>query len=366
MVQQMQMQMQTQQVLDKMPQKFRILIDCSSCNPKTLRTHIKKVNDQKHLIVCTDEQKVKKSESSYRPLKRTYTLPKQVDVNKMISFVTPQGHFVVEFPLQEVASCLDIDIVPKIEKTPEGRIVSLRVPIPESVDPSKVTLMAKGRDVILRFEDRFGTEDSVSRVYYYNRCTLPDSADLNMIKCSADKHRLIITAPLRTDVKTWQLREIPIQRKIRHKTLSATGEQKVDQTQSISTQQKKKDVLQSSSKVTSQSKSPITTDQQKKSSIKTDQKQKKSPITTEQKSPIKDTQQVTSSIGKKQKNKSTTGEEKTGSDILKSVFGSVSSPTEKKQSSPKSKSRGEVKPEFPLLPSDGKLTSPTSEHQPQQ
>jgi len=350
-------QTQQQQVLGKMPQKFRILIDCSSCNPKSLKTHIKTVNEQKHLIVCADEQKGKKCEPSYicKQFKRTYTLPKQVDVNKMISFVTPNGQFVVEFPLQEVVCCLDIDMVPKIEKTPQGRVVSLRVPIPLNVDPAKVTLTVKGRDVILRFEDRFGTEDCVSRVYFYNRCTLPESADLNKIKCCADKHRLIITAPLRTDVTTWQSREIPIQRKIRHKTLLATTGGISGQKQS--TQQKNKNVLSSSSsKVTSRSKSPITTEQQqKKSSIKTDQKP---PIKSEQqkqKSPIKDTTQQTSTgIGKKQK-KSTTGE--TGSDILKSVFGSGSQ-TEKKQ---KSKSSGDVKSDFPSLPTDGKQSE--SHHQ---
>lgn len=371
------MQQQQQQVVGKMPQKFRILIDCSSCNPKTLKTHIKTVNDQKHLIVCADEQKIKKCEPSYinKQFKRTYTLPKQVEVNKMISFVTPNGQFVVEFPLQEVVCCLDIDMVPKIEKTPQGRIVSLRVPIPLNVDPAKVTLMVKGCDVILRFEDRFGTEDCVSRVYFYNRCQLPDGADLNKIKCSADKHRLIITAPLRTDVTTGQLRQIPIQRKIRHKTLmaSSTGGISGSQKQSM-TQQKNKNVLSSStststSKVSSRSKSPITTEQQKKSSIKSTDQRQKSPIQSEQqkqKSPIKDTQQQqtssTTAIGKKQK-KSTTGGE-TGSDILKSVFGSGSqSPTtEKKQ---KSKSTSDVvKSDFPLLPTDGKQSE--SSHQQQQ
>jgi len=377
--QQTRMMQQQQQVVGKMPQKFRILIDCSSCNPKTLKTHIKTVNDQKHLIVCADEQKIKKCEPSYinKQFKRTYTLPKQVEVNKMISFVTPNGQFVVEFPLQEVVCCLDIDMVPKIEKTPQGRIVSLRVPIPPNVDPAKVTLMVKGCDVILRFEDRFGTEDCVSRVYFYNRCQLPDGADLNKIKCSADKHRLIITAPLRTDVTTGQLRQIPIQRKIRHKTLMASSTGDISggisgsQKQSM-TQQKNKNVLSSStstSKVSSRSKSPITTEQQKKSSIKSTDQRQKSPIQSEQqkqKSPIKDTQQQqtssTTAIGKKQK-KSTTGGE-TGSDILKSVFGSGSqSPTtEKKQ---KSKSTSDVvKSDFPLLPTDGKQSE--SSHQQQQ
>jgi len=343
---QMHTSQQQKQVQCKMPQKFRILIDCSDCNPKTLKTQIKTVNDQKHLIVCADEQKINKNvkcdTSCTTKFKRTYTLPKQCDINKMISFVTPNGHFVCEFPLQEVVCCQDIDMVPKIEKTPEGRIVSLRVPIPQSVDPSKVKLTVKGCECILRFEDRFGTEDCVSRVYFYNRCTLPDGADLNKIKCSADKHRLIITAPLLTDSKTWQSRDIPIQRKIRHKTLLSTGDEK--------------------QKNISRSKSPISSEQ-RKSSIKSDQQKQKSPtkITDQQKqkSPTKD-KDTQSSTDKKKKNKSTTGEEKTGSDILKSVFGSGQSDKDKdknkseNKSEKKIKSSGDIKSEFPLLPSDNK------------
>jgi hypothetical protein len=364
---------QLQQSLGKMPQKFRILIDCSTCDPRSLKTHIKTVNDQKHLIVCEEQKGSKKvkCEPSYacKQFKRTYTLPKQVDTNKMISFVTPNGQFVVEFPLVEVPCSLDIDMVPKIEKTAEGRCVSLRVPIPQSIDPSKVTLTVKGHNVILRFVERFSMEDRVSRVYFYNRCMLPDSADLNRIKCCADKHRLIITAPLRTDSSTWQTREIPIQRKLRHKALLTSGEQKKTtgisgQKQSISTQQqqqKKKDV---STKMTSRSKSPLTTQQQKQksssSSIKTSEKSEKQ----KQKSPTKETQQTQqmSSSGK-QKKKSLTSEEKTGSDILKSVFGSGQSGEKQKQGSQKSKSSGESKPEFPLLPSD--VQQSESHHQQQ-
>jgi len=239
----------------------------------------------------------------------------------------------------------------------------LRVPIPLNVDPAKVTLTVKGRDVILRFEDRFGTEDCVSRVYFYNRCQLPDNTDLNKIKCCADKHRLIITAPLRTDV-TCQSRQIPIQRKIRHKTLLSTGQQDMNisssrqkQLTQQQQQQKKKNVLSS----TSRSKSPITTEQKKKSSIKSsslEQKQKStSPIKSsleqqKQRSPIKDTTSTNISGKQKQKKSTITSEEKTGSDILRSVFGSgQSEKSEKKQKGGKSSS--DVKSDsFPLLPSD--------------
>jgi hypothetical protein len=363
-------QQQQQQLQCKMPQKFRILIDCSCCDPKTLKTHIKTINDQKHLIVCADEKKkittIKKSDTSCHvtcttKFKRTYTLPKQVDVNKMISFVTPNGQFVVEFPLQEVPCCLDIDMCPKIEKTDEGRIVSLRVPIPKSVDPSKVTLCVKGCEVILRFEERFGTDDCVSRVYFYNRCCLPEAADLNKIKCCADKHRLIITAPIRTDSKTWQTREIPIQRKIRHKTLLASG----DDDDKISGKKQMKKNLSSSN---IRSKSPITGDKKKTSIKTTDQKQKSNINKTDQqkqKSPSKDMHERTASSDKnKQKKKSSmTGEDKTsGSDILKSVFGS-SDKSDKSDKKDKKNKSGDMKSEFPSLPSDGNKSE--SHHQQQ-
>jgi len=202
----------------QMPQKYRILIGCTGVSPSSCRTQIKRVQDQCHLIVSGGERD--------RLFKRSFTLPLQVEAKKLSKFVTPTGQLCVEFPFQEMPRCLDIDLVPKICKGAEGKCAMVRVPIPEFVDPAKVQLFLKDRnELIVRFENRLTRGDSVSRVYYYNCVTLPEYVNASQIQAKSDKHRLIITAPVRGEAKEIKggaaLRPITIQRKLRQRKAKA-------------------------------------------------------------------------------------------------------------------------------------------------
>jgi len=342
----------------KMPQKYRILIGSTGVSPSALRTQVKCVGDQRHLIVFGPQ--TGRGMQQGTPFKRSFTLPPQVDIKKMSKFVTPMGCFCVEFPFLEVPTSLGIQLRPQICKMPEGQVVMVRVPIPEFVDPAKVQLQLKGKEIIVRFEERLVNCDIVQRVFYYNRVVLPEGVNVSQLKAKSDKHRLIITAPVPTQAKSISkgLRIIPIQRKLRQrkgvkpvspdskkisggvekkkKQLPVTPIQKKKKQLSTTTDtDKKKDISSISSKPTSGTKLPepgkitskagISTDKKpvssEKKSVSTDKKSvssEKKPISTDQMSPI-------STDKKKSKKKSTAtstqGSQQKGSDILKNVFG---------------------------------------------
>jgi len=256
----------TPQVLrgQKLPQKYRIVIDCKGFNPNTLKTSIKCVQDNKHLIIYSD---IKKGVQ----FKRSFTLPKEVETKKVKKFVTPNKQFVVEFCYLDTPQCLDIDLVPKICKVPEGKCVHVNVPIPDFVDPLKVQLHVKGRDLIVRHEERLiPIGDSCCRVMYHNRVKLPDNTDLSAIKAKSDKHKLTILAPVGKVTKgaiSQQLREIPVQRKLRHRKKAAlsrgVGESKMPMEKKggesmIGKQQKQKKQVTPLKTTTSEKKEPIT------------------------------------------------------------------------------------------------------------
>lgn len=205
----------------KLPQKYRIVVDCTGFNPNTLKTCIKCVQDNKHLIIFSDLKKG-------RQFKRSYTLPKEVETKKLTKFVTPNKQFVVEFCYLDTPNCLDIDLQPKICKVPEGKCVHVNVPIPDFVDPAKVLLHVKGRELIVRHEERLiPCGDSCCRVMYHNRVKLPENTNVNAIKAKSDKHKLTILAPVGGVTKgaiSQQLHSIPIQRKLRHRKMKSVSE----------------------------------------------------------------------------------------------------------------------------------------------
>lgn len=195
-----------------MPQKYRISLDLPGYAPDSIRTEMTRTlkpqgRDQINLIVSS-RPGVKKD------FRRSFTLPKNVQTTRMVRFMAPNGLFVVEFPLVETPTRLDIDLVPRIVRGGGREIVSLNVTIPKAIDPTKVQVSVKKRDLILRFEEKtLSRKDTVSRVYYYNQVTLPDNTDVKQIKCELVKNnKLRITAPIRTGPLVNQ-GNIPIKRK---------------------------------------------------------------------------------------------------------------------------------------------------------
>lgn len=336
----------------KLPQKYRIVIDCTGFNPNTLKTCIKCVQDNKHLIIFSDMKKG-------RQFKRSYTLPKEVETKKLTKFVTPNKQFVVEFCYLDTPNCLDINLQPKICKVPEGKCVHVNVPIPEFVDPAKVLLHVKGRELIVRHEERlipYG--DSCCRVMYHNRVKLPENTNVNAIKAKSDKHKLTILAPVGNVTKgtiSQQLRNIPIQRKLRHRKMRSVSRD-VDESKVamkgesiIGKQQKlKKPVtpLTKSKTTTIGKKLPIT----QKSTIS-----EKKPINIAGKSTVSGKKSAVEPTTSKKKSKSKTSttisgqtehspvrSTEKGSDILKKVFDTSDTTQKRSGSEERKKQTGEI------------------------
>jgi hypothetical protein len=226
-----------------LPQKYRIVIDCTGiCDPKTLRTNIKCVQDNKHLIVTCDAKK------GGRPqFKRSYTLPFECETKKMTKFVTPQCQLVIEFNYMDVPLSLAIAPEHEICTTAEhGKCVHVKVPIADFVEPAKVQVHVKARDLFVHFEERIvPCGESCSRVIYHTRVQLPQNVNLNAITAKSDKHKLTILAPI--GVKkgvapvSQQLRDIAVKRKLRHRKARAVsvGAEQKQQVPPVSGEKKK-------------------------------------------------------------------------------------------------------------------------------
>jgi HSP20 family molecular chaperone IbpA len=190
----------------KYPEKHRITVDCSGYNPASLKTELK---DDK-LIVTGKERKPSGGEDySISEFKRTFELPKNVDKSKMVSFVTSAGQLVVELPFR-VDEARKGDVVPRLVDGEAGRKhVELNAVIPENIDPTKLTVTCKDRDLIMKADYKVQKPDGVSKVHYYRRTTLPDNTDFDAIKCTFDNNLLSVTAPLST-THDWKRKTIPI------------------------------------------------------------------------------------------------------------------------------------------------------------
>ena len=89
------------------------------------------------------------------------------------------------------------DLFPKITENKDGtKQVALNCLVPQGIDPSHVHVTCKDRDIIIKAEDKIEKPDSVSRVYYYKRCTMPENTDFNSIKCHLENNKLSIEAPV--------------------------------------------------------------------------------------------------------------------------------------------------------------------------
>lgn len=204
-------------LVPKVPQKYRISIDCEGFNPKSIQTKIS--DDKSKLTVSAKEGEIKSGQDedySVREFRRTYQLPKNVETDKMISFVTSRGNLVIEFPIKQEAKTnnhRDDELLPKIVDAEDGKNkrVQMSMIMPSSIDPSKVKVTCKDRDVIIQAEDKCEKPDGMSHFYYYKRCTLPENTDFDSLKCQMEDNKLSIEAPLNAELKSTH-RTIPIQK----------------------------------------------------------------------------------------------------------------------------------------------------------
>lgn len=354
-------------------QKYCICIDCygCDCDPANITKSIKSgVNGLNHLTVCapckTNPSKI---------FKRSYTLPRKVQHNKMVKSITPLGHCVFEFPMwDEEPQLLDIELMPlqKI-KTPEGKkAYFVQVPILPIMDPAKVKVCIVNCNLIVKFEHKKTIGDICSRVFYCCEVPLPktENIDFSSIVCKQKKHVLNITVPTKREggmvsTPSTGYREVPVQRKLRHRKqqqqqqAGVVGEAAGISIPRTTMQQQKqkpstgisglKQQQQQQQKQKQQLKKP----QQQKTSISTglqqptQQKQQPSTVGGEILKPTSVESTTTPDITKQKKSKSNVSQGQQqypkhgvgvskGSDLLESVFGFGGGDKSKQQQQPSS------------------------------
>ena len=199
------------------PRKYRVTVDCRGYSPSSIKTEIR---DNKLIVTGQEGAKTNHDDDySVREFKKTYDLPVNVESEKLVSFLAPNGRLVVEIPIKQDAASENgavatrgyEDLFPKIVDAGDGaKQVSMRVSIPKNIDPSKVSVTCKDREVIVKAEEKLEKSDETTQMHYYRRTTMPENADLGNLKCELDKSNVLtITAPVDPNYQSSQ-RNIPI------------------------------------------------------------------------------------------------------------------------------------------------------------
>jgi len=196
-------------LMPRVPQKYRISVDCAGYNPKSIKTEVK---DFKLVVWAREEVKHEGEDFSIKEFKKTYQLPEHAEVEKLVSFMTSNGQLVIEVPLKETELHPNTDLFPTIIDTENGgKAVQMKFSVPENIHPEKIHVNIKDRDLIVKAEDKVEKPDGISKFYYYKRTTLPENTDFKALKCNYDNHRIEVTAPLQLDFKSHK--SVPIEHK---------------------------------------------------------------------------------------------------------------------------------------------------------
>lgn len=108
--------------LPKVPQKYRITIDCFGYQPKSVLTE---VVGNKLVVTGREEERHFGEDFSLKEFKKTFDLPDHADVSTMVSFMTSHGHLVIEMPLKEIHKHSNDDLYPRI--VDGGTAISMKV-----------------------------------------------------------------------------------------------------------------------------------------------------------------------------------------------------------------------------------------------
>jgi len=196
-------------MLPRVPQKYRITIDCVGYSPKSIKTD---VVGRKLTVTGREEVRHEGEDFSIKEFKKSYMLPEHAESDKLVSFMTAHGQLVIEVPLKETQLHLNTDLFPQIVDAPNGgKQVSLKFTVPENIHPEKIHVNVKDRDLIVKAEDKVEKPDGISRFYYYKRTTLPENTDFKHLQCNYDNHKISVMAPLDLDFKAH--RTVPIEYK---------------------------------------------------------------------------------------------------------------------------------------------------------
>lgn len=195
------------QTIPKNPNKYRVKLDCTGFSSKSVRTEI--LNNQ--LIVTGNEsnkQQNNNEDYAIKEFRKTFKLPSNTENDKLVSFMTSNGNLVIEIPLKEDEKTKN-DLFPKISDDKTN--VCMNLALPDNLDPSKLNVICKDRQLIIKYQNKKETDDTYSDVYFYKQVLLPENTDFNCLKCTFDQNTLSISAPLKSDFKEKKENVIEVQ-----------------------------------------------------------------------------------------------------------------------------------------------------------
>jgi HSP20 family molecular chaperone IbpA len=190
------------------------MVECPGFVPKkdAIKTDVK---NNVLTVSGREEDKQEGGDFSVREFKKTYKLPENVQHEKMISFMPVEGTLVLEFPLKETTGHLNEDLMPRIVETSQGgKAVTINFGVPKNIEPSKVHVVIKDRDLIVKADDISKDKYTTSKIHYYKRATLPPNTDFERLQCKwDDNNKISCTAPLKTEVRA--VRNVPIEQPLK-------------------------------------------------------------------------------------------------------------------------------------------------------
>ena len=185
-------------LVPKVPEKYRIQVDCAGFKPESLTIEFK---DEKLYVCGNEEVKVNDQDFSIKQFKKSYQLPVNAEIDKMASFLAG-GNLIIEVPLKSELTPLQSDLFPRVVKNKDGtKQIAMTCVIPNGIDPARVSVTCKDRDLIVKAEDKIEKPDSMTKFFYYKRCTLPENTDLKALKCHFEENKLLIDAPVNPTLK---------------------------------------------------------------------------------------------------------------------------------------------------------------------
>lgn len=194
-------------VIPRIPEKYRITVSCNGFNPQSIKTE---VVGQKVFVTAKEENRVDRNNYTMKEFKKSYDLPYNAQTERLTSYVVGRDQLVIEVPLKNANSLTDEAFAqPSINQ--EKKSISIDFNFPEFIDPSKISVVCKDNDLIIKADDHYKGSDKMSHFSYYKRITMPNNTDFYELKCKMDKNVLSIDAPLLSSDFKNSFKKIPIQ-----------------------------------------------------------------------------------------------------------------------------------------------------------
>ena len=178
------------------PKKHLITIDCTGYKPKAINTEIK---DGKLYVTGKEYFKNENGDISTKEFQKTCDLPANADTDALFNFSYKSGALEVEVPIKEERHFEEL--FPKIIHSKDGtKKIVARFNIPTSIDPSKISVTCNGRLVTIYGEDVQENLVKTKKILYEKKFTMPENADLKLLKCHFDQHCMSIEAPIKQNL----------------------------------------------------------------------------------------------------------------------------------------------------------------------